>query len=211
MKCAFGPVLRFLRHQTRQSQEGFAKKYGFDRTYISELERARRVPSLETLFRLSPGLNVSPALMVAMTALRLKALRNPGFDATAPPGVPEFPYVATGRLFPRDPKLSALCEALGIVARTLRKRTGAPQRITAARAAMNHTYVSTIERGHNNASLTMLFRLSNGVGVTAAFLVHCVGVLIRAEMQRSAVDKLMSNIPVDMTVPLSVDFQHTRT
>jgi len=43
------------------SQEGLADKCGFDRTYISMLERGKRNPSLINLIRLADGLGVSLA------------------------------------------------------------------------------------------------------------------------------------------------------
>jgi transcriptional regulator with XRE-family HTH domain len=39
-----------------------------DRTYVSLLERGRRQPTLDSLFRLAKGLNIAPATMVSRTA-----------------------------------------------------------------------------------------------------------------------------------------------
>lgn len=40
------------------SQEAFAHKAGLDRTYVSGVERGRRNPTLEVLYRLADALEV---------------------------------------------------------------------------------------------------------------------------------------------------------
>ena len=56
---AFSAVLRDLRLLRGMSQEELAHACGF-RTYISLLERAKRQPSLTTVFALAEQLNVNP-------------------------------------------------------------------------------------------------------------------------------------------------------
>ena len=46
------------RHALKLSQEKLAEKCGFDRTYISLLERAKRNPSFLNLHKLSIGLEI---------------------------------------------------------------------------------------------------------------------------------------------------------
>ena len=62
---AFGLVLAELRLEAGLSQERLGNESGSGRTFISELERARRGASLKTLFRLAPHLGVQPAQIVA--------------------------------------------------------------------------------------------------------------------------------------------------
>lgn len=50
--------LRRLRSQTGLSQEEFANAHGFDRTYISGIERAVRNPTILIVQRLAVALSV---------------------------------------------------------------------------------------------------------------------------------------------------------
>jgi transcriptional regulator with XRE-family HTH domain len=52
-------VIRERREQLGLSQESFAEACGFDRTYISMLERGTRNPSLQNLLKIASGLNTS--------------------------------------------------------------------------------------------------------------------------------------------------------
>jgi transcriptional regulator with XRE-family HTH domain len=65
---ALGRVLRESRLKAGFSQEALALEAGVDRTFVSLLERGKRQPTLETLFRLAAVLGVSPATLVARTA-----------------------------------------------------------------------------------------------------------------------------------------------
>ena len=54
-----GAAIRLRRESLALSQEKLAERCGFDRTYISMLERGKRNPSLINLIRLSEGLETS--------------------------------------------------------------------------------------------------------------------------------------------------------
>lgn len=54
-----GQAIRSRREQLGLSQEKLADKCGFDRTYISMLERGKRNPSLLNLLRIAKGLEAS--------------------------------------------------------------------------------------------------------------------------------------------------------
>lgn len=54
-----GRRIKFLREQSGLSQEKFAEKCGFDRTYISLLERGKRNPSYTNLLKVAKGLEIS--------------------------------------------------------------------------------------------------------------------------------------------------------
>jgi len=51
--------LRTLRKQKGLSQEAFADEAGLHRTYVSDLERGRRNPSLEVIDKLAKALGVT--------------------------------------------------------------------------------------------------------------------------------------------------------
>lgn len=54
-----GSAIRTHRENLGLSQEKLAERCGFDRTYISMLERGKRNPSLLNLLRLAKGLRTS--------------------------------------------------------------------------------------------------------------------------------------------------------
>jgi transcriptional regulator with XRE-family HTH domain len=45
----FGKTIRFLRNQMEFTQEELAEKTGFHRTYIGQIERGERNPSLKNI------------------------------------------------------------------------------------------------------------------------------------------------------------------
>jgi transcriptional regulator with XRE-family HTH domain len=57
---SFGKKLQKLRTDRNLSQEKLAEIAGFDRTYISLLERGVRNPSLVNIVRLAKALNITP-------------------------------------------------------------------------------------------------------------------------------------------------------
>ncbi|MCX5796786.1 MAG: helix-turn-helix transcriptional regulator [Elusimicrobia bacterium] len=63
---AFAKVLRRLRNEKGLSQERFGFEAGLHRTYVSQLERGLKSPSLETLSRISRVLQISLSSMMKM-------------------------------------------------------------------------------------------------------------------------------------------------
>ena len=53
-----GKNINVARERQKISQEKLSEKLSFDRTYISMLERGKRMPSVMTLYRLSKELKV---------------------------------------------------------------------------------------------------------------------------------------------------------
>jgi len=62
---SFGAALKVKRTDRDYSQEAFAELCGFDRTYISMLERGKRNPSLVNLARIAKALKIDLALLLA--------------------------------------------------------------------------------------------------------------------------------------------------
>ncbi len=54
----FGKTIRIHRKQQQLSQEVLAEKCGLHSTYIGQLERGEKSPTLETVSRLAEGLDV---------------------------------------------------------------------------------------------------------------------------------------------------------
>ncbi len=67
---AFGQVLKEHRLRCGLSQEALGLESGFHRTYISQLERGLKNPSLTTIIRLSEILGISAAEVVRLVELR---------------------------------------------------------------------------------------------------------------------------------------------
>ena len=61
---AFGQALREIREKRKLSQERLALDAGFDRTYISLIERGVRSPTVRAVVRLAEVLKVRPSEIV---------------------------------------------------------------------------------------------------------------------------------------------------
>lgn len=64
-KSVFGRVLRRVRRERDLSQEALAASAGIARNHVSELERARRDPSLATVVQLADALGMTMADLMA--------------------------------------------------------------------------------------------------------------------------------------------------
>ena len=71
MDEAFAAVLRDLRRRAGLSQEELGERTDLHRTYISQLERCLKSPSLRTLTRLAAALDVSLSDMMLLVEHRL--------------------------------------------------------------------------------------------------------------------------------------------
>lgn len=67
----FGEVIRELRHKRGLSQEEFGFECELHRTYISLLERGKRIPSLTTIIQLALALKTPPSEIVKQVESRL--------------------------------------------------------------------------------------------------------------------------------------------
>jgi transcriptional regulator with XRE-family HTH domain len=61
----FGQALRQLREQRGWSQEVLAEHADLNRTYVGDLERAKAVPSLQTLEKLAHAFGLSVSKLIA--------------------------------------------------------------------------------------------------------------------------------------------------
>jgi transcriptional regulator with XRE-family HTH domain len=72
LRVAFAETLRALREKSKVSQETLGNETELSRTYIGELERALKEPSLLTIFRICEVLGIKPSEFVAQIEKRLK-------------------------------------------------------------------------------------------------------------------------------------------
>jgi transcriptional regulator with XRE-family HTH domain len=70
--AAFGHILREQRSSTELSQEQLALNADVDRTFVSQMERGIRQPTLTTLFKLARALQVQPSTLVSRTEKQLR-------------------------------------------------------------------------------------------------------------------------------------------
>ncbi len=61
---SFGKVIQQLRQHLKLSQEELGFKSGYHRTYISQLERGIKSPSLKTIFNLAKALDITPSELI---------------------------------------------------------------------------------------------------------------------------------------------------
>ena len=70
--AVFGAVLREERKRQNVSQEQLALYADVDRTFVSQIERGIRQPTLTTLFKLARVLKLAPSALVARMERSLK-------------------------------------------------------------------------------------------------------------------------------------------
>lgn len=72
---AFATVLRGLREKKGFSQEQFGYRAGLHRTYVSQLERGLKSPSLKTLSKVALVLGISLSKLITLVEEELKSLQ----------------------------------------------------------------------------------------------------------------------------------------
>jgi len=77
LRCALARSIITLRRRAGVSQEALALGSGVDRSYMSEIERGLRSPTVETLCRLLPILNLNWEQFGAEFDKNLKNSRMP--------------------------------------------------------------------------------------------------------------------------------------
>ena len=63
-EAAFGQVLRQIRAGRSLSQDELAFMAGYHRTYIGQLERGEKSPSLRTIYNLAKTLGMAPSAIL---------------------------------------------------------------------------------------------------------------------------------------------------
>jgi len=72
LAIVFGEVLKELRGKAGISQEDLANECELDRSFISMLERGLRMPTIETLFKLSTPLKKSSSEIIKIVEQRFE-------------------------------------------------------------------------------------------------------------------------------------------
>lgn len=69
---AFGLALRERRAEVGISQEELCFESDVDRTYLSEIERGFRNPTLKVLWKLAAALKMKPSKLIALTESKMR-------------------------------------------------------------------------------------------------------------------------------------------
>ncbi len=111
----FGEVLRSLREAAGKTQEDFSS---IGRTYLSELERGLKTPTLETIVRLAAELGVTPAQLVelATTGEPLPAAEDKGDKASSAFARPAPLAAAAGKVAAEEHDLPHLLAEAALIA-----------------------------------------------------------------------------------------------
>jgi transcriptional regulator with XRE-family HTH domain len=72
VSAAFGRILREQRAMAELSQEQLALSANVDRTFVSQMERGIRQPTLTTLFKLAKALEIQPSTLVSRAEKSLR-------------------------------------------------------------------------------------------------------------------------------------------
>ena len=74
---AFGQALREIRRERKLSQEKLALEAGFDRTYISLIERGVRSPTVRAIVKLAGVLEIRPSEIIQRMEAHLSGESKP--------------------------------------------------------------------------------------------------------------------------------------
>jgi transcriptional regulator with XRE-family HTH domain len=64
---AFGQALKKIRTRKKLTQENLSLQADLSRVYISELEYGKKIPSIETVFKISKALNIKCSRLMDLT------------------------------------------------------------------------------------------------------------------------------------------------
>jgi transcriptional regulator with XRE-family HTH domain len=76
LESAFGSVLRQLRESKGLSQEELADQCSIHRTYVSQLERGLKSPTLRLVWQICASLDVSLLSLITNVQKRMESNRN---------------------------------------------------------------------------------------------------------------------------------------
>lgn len=145
---SLGRVIAIERRHAGLSQEALANRCKLHPTYISQLERGLKSPTIGTLHAIAEALGTTGSKL-------LQQAEEPARENDAPPTASQ-----EGRLS-REEILKRFGERL----REHRLRAGLSQENLAAKAGLDRTYVGGVERGERNAALVNIIRLAEALGI----------------------------------------------
>lgn len=192
-----GEALRVLRQQRGLTLQELADRAGLSRSYLSEIERGKKQPSIKVLETIASALNVSLEVLVSQETegevglggkLRLARERegmtvaevaeavgiSPGYlgeieRGQSLPAVDTLRELATVVSLPLSQALQ--CGTMGDKVKMLRERLGLSRAELAQMAAVSPSFVAQLENNRTQASLPTLRHISECLGVSPCYLI----------------------------------------
>jgi len=205
-----GEQIRALREERGYTLQDLAKRAGLSLSYLSEIERGSKRPSLKTIEKLAAALNVSKTQLikgdVTDTGLSLgdkirllraeKGLSLQDLASRAGISLSYLSEIERGTVYPALNTLKRIAEglevpvssimnhegSLGYKLKALREEYGLTQAQLASLAGVTAGLIGQIEHGKVQPSLKTLEKLSEVMGVSPCYFI----------MEPGAVDQMLS-------------------
>jgi len=193
-----GEKIRLLREERGYTLQEFAQKANVSVSYLSELERGAKQPSLKTLDKLASALNLPREQLVDTTAtdklglgdkLRLarerKGLTLAQLAKELNLSAAYLSEIETGKVVPAVstirglasqleipvPTLVGPTSSLGLKLRTMRDQQGLTQAALAEKAGVSPGLIAQVEQGKIQPSFKTVEKLSHVLGVSPCYFV----------------------------------------
>lgn len=195
----YGERIRALREERGYSLADFAQKAGISVSYLSEIERGAKKPSLQTMERIARALNVSKAELVQLSysskglnlGERLRLLRQDRgltlAEAAEEAGIsPSYlSEIERGAVYPSTQTLKRLADSLGVPVSALvgeggllgaklreaREQQGLTQAELAREAGVSPGLIGQIEHGRVQPSLETVEKIAKVLGVSPCYFI----------------------------------------
>ena len=205
-----GDHIRALREERGYTLQDMAKRANLSLSYLSEIERGSKRPSLKSIDKLATALNVSKAQLIegdmAETGLSLgdkirlmrseKTLSLQDLAGKAQISISYLSEIERGTVYPALSTLKRIAEGLGVPPsalisqegslghklKSLREEYGLTQAHLANLAGVTAGLVGQIEQGKVQPSLKTLEKLAEVMGVSPCYFI----------MEPGAVDQMLS-------------------
>lgn len=191
-----GPAIRNFREERGYTLEDLARKSNISPSYLSEIERGHKRPSLKTLDKICAALNISrEVLLPAETKVslgdKIRMIRQEkGLslkDLSARTGI-SFTYLSEierGVLHPAADTLNKIAAALevplslllsysenwiGKKIKSVRESLGLTQSALAAQAGVSAALIGQIEAGKVQPSLKTIEKIAQALGISPCYL-----------------------------------------
>lgn len=194
-----GEKIRQIREERDCSLAEFAAKAGISISYLSEIERGAKKPSLKTIDKIATALNIPKSQLVEVSGEtkgltlgeKLRLLREQKkwtlseFAAKSDVSISYLSEIERGNVYPAVHTLKKLSEVidvtlqdligmegiLGNKLRMLRDEQGLTQSELAKQAGVSAGLVGQIEQGKVQPSLQTVERLADAVGVSPCYFI----------------------------------------
>lgn len=192
-----GPTIRHFREERGYTLDELAHRAGISPSYLSEIERGHKRPSLKTLDKLCSALNISRETLIPAEAARIglgdkirMARQEKGLslkDLSAKTGI-SFTYLSEierGVLHPAVDTLGKIAAALevplsmllshnenwiGRKLKEVREALGLTQGALAAQAGLSAAMIGQIEAGKVQPSLNTIEKIAKALGISPCYL-----------------------------------------